>query len=808
MKKVFIVCSSLLLLNTSLSAQEKTEYKIKDNGKDSVNITIWEKQYRAFYTGQYLKKLNGEKGFYAHGKGKVKFLISNDSAFYEGDFFEGKATGAGKINTGSWSYEGTLENGIANDYGLYINHKNSKDKIKTVKGTFKNGKCNGKAIITYTNGNEYDGTVVNGVLEGLGTLNYFDGSIKDGTTGNKIKICATFNGNWNNNIRKGEGTMYYVNGDSLKGDWNDNLFTGKGKLTFEDGSIYDGEWLNGLPNGSGLLKLSNGELMSGEWKENLFTGKAKIKLDDGSLYEGHLSNNKPDGNGVLTSIEGDIYEGVWKQGMRNGFGVEKNKNGEVWRCNWKDDFPSDSGSVKFKNGAVYVGGVGGKLIDGKKTFYFNGFGNFYEKLESADSSIINYSSYVGFYSMGLRHGKGKETTKEYNLEHIYDGEWVNGFKQGKGVSESNEEMYKEVYDGNWFNDKKHGKGKLIITEAFSETIITGIWENELLNGYGEMITNSYEPDKNEEKIVYKGNFKNGKKHGQGTEISAEGTYTGNWENNEKNGLGKTVTKTGKIYEGKFTNGSYEKPFECRKAIIGTQTWMAENLKITKFKNGDPIPEAKTIDEWIYAGNNKQPAYCYYNNDPSTASEYGIIYNWYAITDSRGIAPNGWKVPTHTDIKTLTEFAQKELYEKLVKIIEISNNGINSLNEGKEYYNMTEKGSSYLGGVRLFSKSAFIGNSKTKKGIDLYGFSANNLPERYGHNGHFIAQDRIRRSIFWTSSFYTSHNSSAVIMLIDDDGKLNPEMLGTTFDYREKPILKQDYDFRDKADGYPLRLIKE
>jgi uncharacterized protein (TIGR02145 family) len=61
-------------------------------------------------------------------------------------------------------------------------------------------------------------------------------------------------------------------------------------------------------------------------------------------------------------------------------------------------------------------------------------------------------------------------------------------------------------------------------------------------------------------------------------------------------------------------------------VIGTQTWMAENLNVSTFRNGDPIPEAKSNEEWIAAGENKQPAWCYYNNDADNGRIYGKLYN--------------------------------------------------------------------------------------------------------------------------------------------------------------------------------------
>jgi uncharacterized protein (TIGR02145 family) len=79
--------------------------------------------------------------------------------------------------------------------------------------------------------------------------------------------------------------------------------------------------------------------------------------------------------------------------------------------------------------------------------------------------------------------------------------------------------------------------------------------------------------------------------------------------------------------------------------IGTQTWTTKNLDVATFRNGDLIPEAKTDEEWKAAGENKQPAWCYYDNDPANGTKYGKLYNWYAVVDYRGLAPAGWHVPT-------------------------------------------------------------------------------------------------------------------------------------------------------------------
>jgi uncharacterized protein (TIGR02145 family) len=79
--------------------------------------------------------------------------------------------------------------------------------------------------------------------------------------------------------------------------------------------------------------------------------------------------------------------------------------------------------------------------------------------------------------------------------------------------------------------------------------------------------------------------------------------------------------------------------------IGTQVWMKENLKVTHYRNGDSIPNIKVDTTWR---NLRTGAYCDYNNSPDTSKTYGRLYNWYAVDDSRNIAPVGWHIPTDCD----------------------------------------------------------------------------------------------------------------------------------------------------------------
>jgi|1048.fasta_scaffold03465_4 uncharacterized protein (TIGR02145 family) len=89
--------------------------------------------------------------------------------------------------------------------------------------------------------------------------------------------------------------------------------------------------------------------------------------------------------------------------------------------------------------------------------------------------------------------------------------------------------------------------------------------------------------------------------------------------------------------------------------IGNQEWMTRNLDVDRFQNGDLIPHIESDEEWIKAGENGQPAWCYYDNDTDNGKKYGKLYNWFAVNDSRGLAPEGFHVPTDQEWTILKEF---------------------------------------------------------------------------------------------------------------------------------------------------------
>jgi len=150
--------------------------------------------------------------------------------------------------------------------------------------------------------------------------------------------------------------------------------------------------------------------------------------------------------------------------------------------------------------------------------------------------------------------------------------------------------------------------------------------------------------------------------------------------------------------------------------IRNQEWMTRNLDVARFRNGDLIPHIESNEKWKKAGENGQPAWCYYNNYLETGKKYGKLYNWYAVNDPRGLAPEGWHVPTFEEWNILVEFLGEDIaghrlksvdgwYSKdyLYEILKIENangdnsSGFNALPGGFRFY----YGFDYIGNSALF-----------------------------------------------------------------------------------------------------------
>ena len=165
--------------------------------------------------------------------------------------------------------------------------------------------------------------------------------------------------------------------------------------------------------------------------------------------------------------------------------------------------------------------------------------------------------------------------------------------------------------------------------------------------------------------------------------------------------------------------------------IGSQCWMAENLKTTTYQNGVPIPKVTNDADWM---NLTTGAYAWYGNAISWKDPYGALYNWFTTVDANGLCPTGWHVPTNDEWTVLTDFI-----------------GGTSIPYGNELKSC-RKVNSPLGEGCNTSEHPRWDEHNTHYGTDDYGFSG--LPGGYRYlDGIFfnIGGD----GLWWSSTANTS-----------------------------------------------------
>lgn len=190
--------------------------------------------------------------------------------------------------------------------------------------------------------------------------------------------------------------------------------------------------------------------------------------------------------------------------------------------------------------------------------------------------------------------------------------------------------------------------------------------------------------------------------------------------------------------------------QVKEVKIGTQVWMAENLNVFYFKNGDAIPVVKTAEEWAKADENKQPACCYYENNAENGKTYGLLYNWYAVNDKRGLAPAGYHIPTKAEWTTLTTYLGIEVAGTKMK----STSGWNSY-EGEAECNVCKSWTPEQKAGQTCTTCKDTRKTKAQisgNGTNSSGF--NGLPG--GYRNFYGSFDFIGRyGVWWSSTEYST-----------------------------------------------------
>jgi uncharacterized protein (TIGR02145 family) len=148
------------------------------------------------------------------------------------------------------------------------------------------------------------------------------------------------------------------------------------------------------------------------------------------------------------------------------------------------------------------------------------------------------------------------------------------------------------------------------------------------------------------------------------------------------------------------------------AIINCNLLMAQDFSGTHFRNGDLIPHIESNEEWKRAEENKKPAWCYYNNDPANGPKYGKLYNWYAVSDPRGLCPTGWHVPSDDEWTLLKDALGGK---------DLAGNKMKSASGWKDYGN----GNNSSGFSGLPGGKRYVGGAFNDIGTDGYWWSIGN-----------------------------------------------------------------------------------
>ncbi len=197
-------------------------------------------------------------------------------------------------------------------------------------------------------------------------------------------------------------------------------------------------------------------------------------------------------------------------------------------------------------------------------------------------------------------------------------------------------------------------------------------------------------------------------------------------------------------------------------IIGDQEWMAENLLVSKYNNGDAIPTSLNNADW---GETTEGASVIYphgsidglNSDQDVLEAYGVLYNWYAVNDTRGLCPVGWSVPSDDDWTQLVNYAASQGF---TNVSDNPNGTGNALRSCRQVGHPD-------GGDCSTSEHPRWDSDDTHHGFDAFGFSAlpggyrrnNGTFYRVGNFGHWWSATEFNDTSAWFRDVYSRYGSA-------------------------------------------------
>ena len=188
-------------------------------------------------------------------------------------------------------------------------------------GTCSDGFADGKGVLTWSNGNRYEGDLYVGMMSGKGTFywangDWYSGEFKNGSregVGTQYLGClGTYHGEFHRGVMDGIGVFDLVSGDRYQGMFHNGEMEGLGIRSFADGGEYEGQFRRGQQEGLGTLVLANTSHYEGEFSNSLPEGHALVTYPDGDIFEGMYVEGHADGRGILTKPNGERDVGTFK----------------------------------------------------------------------------------------------------------------------------------------------------------------------------------------------------------------------------------------------------------------------------------------------------------------------------------------------------------------------------------------------------------------------------------------------------------------------------------------------------------------
>lgn len=156
--------------------------------------------------------------------------------------------------------------------------------------------------------------------------------------------------------------------------------------------------------------------------------------------------------------------------------------------------------------------------------------------------------------------------------------------------------------------------------------------------------------------------------------------------------------------------------------LGNQIWMYENLQTRVFRNGDSIPLAKNGKELTTATRNKMPICSAWNFDNSTIAINGLYYNYYAVIDPRGLAPEGFHIPKTDEVNKLNDYMFESFKKNDLKVFKLPKTWKGSKATNETGLSLKATGLLNYDGLNLYLKSHFYmwtSNTVNAKGNSYY-----------------------------------------------------------------------------------------